>query len=217
MQVHEHLPKVFNIKTHTFIKMNWTELIGGAAMSAVIRAVVDVWKITRREKLKVPSETLARYTDIYNECMKPVLDNTYAMRFTISRVEDSGGPLIPGADVFVSIINEDYQRPLTPIMDLFQKWRADKHYIELLRSVCENGSVAININDLPDDSKQKRALSASGIQLTEVYFIAQTKTKLFIASISTPKNTFEETPRSRLYIEASINRLRNIFAEYHKK
>lgn len=207
---------VFNIKAHTFIKMNWTQLIGGAAMASFIREAFHFANRLRKERKKIPSNSIMKVTDIYAS-MKLALDNTTANRFTVERVEDSGGPLMPGADVFVSIINEDYQKPLKSIQDEFHRWRADKNYVEVLRSVCENGSAVVDVDQLPDDSLLKNIYRMQGIKYTEVYFIAQTKVKLFIATISTTDPTRFASDQDRTYIALAINELRNIFAEYYPK
>lgn len=208
---------LFDIKNHTFIKMNWTQVIGGAAMSTVIRETFAFFRRLRKEKSRIPSNSILKVTDIYTECMKPVLDHTSADRFTVSKVEDSGGPLIPGADTFISVINEDYQRPLGPISDHFQRWRADKHYIEILRNICENGSACIEVDQMSDESPLKSIYRMQGVKYMEVFFIAQTKVKLFIATISTTKETKFASDEDRSYIGISINNLRNIFAEYYHK
>lgn len=204
----------FNIKNHTFIKMNWIQLLGGAAMSTIIREGFSFVRRLKKERQKIPSNSLMRVTDIYAN-MKLVLDNTTANRFTLAKVEDSGGPLIPGSDVFVSIINEDYQKPLSSLTETFGKWRADKNYIEILRSVCENGSAQVDVDSLPEDSVLKSIYRMQGIHYTEVYFIAQTKVKLFIATVSTREAGKFESDADRSYIAISINNLRNLFRQYY--
>lgn len=206
----------FNIKHYTFVKMNWTELIGGAAMSTVIRETIAFFKRLRKSKRETPSRSILSVTDIYDN-MKLALDNTNASRFTLAKVEDSGGPLIPGSDVYVSVVNEDYVRPLKSITDMFQRWRADKTYIEVLRSVCERGSAKINVSELPEESPLRHIYAMEGITHVEVYFLAQTKVKLFIATISTNNPDGMETNADRSYIEISINNLRNIFKEYYNQ
>jgi len=195
--------------------MNWPEVIGGAAGAAIARAIVDVWKSVRREKLKLPSRSLNSVTEIYTDGLKPILTNSNAERVMISKIHDSGGPIVPGADVFLSMVYEDYEKTKTPVMDLFQKWRPDKYYIEMLLAVCKNGSAIVDISKLPNDSKQRGAETSIGVRLCEVYFIAQTKSVLYIATIGTSSEAMESNPLSRLYIDASIAKLRDIFKRYH--
>jgi hypothetical protein len=110
----------FNIKTHTFVKMNWLELIGGGLGATVLRIIADVIKSIRKERKLIPSRSLLKVKEIFTDCMKPVIDRTNAVRFTVSRIEDSGGPLVPGADLYLSIAYEDYQRPFVSIWISFK-------------------------------------------------------------------------------------------------
>lgn len=203
----------FNIKNHTFANMNLIEFIGTGGGSIVAREVCSLLFKMWRWKKRVPSRSIIKVTDIY-ENLKLVLDNTVACRVTIAKIEDSGGPLIPGADVFVSVINEDYTKPQKPITELFQRWRADKSYIEILRSVCEQGSAKVDISKIPDESTLRSVYETGGITHTEAYFIAQTKVKLFIATISTTEPNGFPTA-DRYHIELAVNRLRKVFKEYY--
>lgn len=205
--------QTFNIKNHTFAKMNLIEFIGTGGGSIVVREICSLLFKMWRWKKRVPSRSIIKVTDIY-ENLKLVLDNTVACRYTLAKVEDSGGPLIPGNDVFISIINEDYCKPQKPIAELFQRWRADKSYIEILRAVCEQGSAKVDVSNIPEESTVRSVYETGGIKHTEVYFIAQTKVKLFIATISTTEpDGFPQADRYN--IELSVNRLRKIFKEYY--
>jgi hypothetical protein len=103
-------------------------------------------------------------------------------------------------------------------MDQFQRWKLDKPFLELLNSTIEKGSAIVEVSKLPLESKQRIAYEEQGITYAEVYFIAQTKSKLFIATISTDQpNLVIQGRMSRTHIDASINNLRTIFSEYYRK
>lgn len=206
--------QTFNIKNHTFSKMNWIEFLSTGGGALILREAARLLNRMNAWKKKVPSRSIMKVTDLY-ETFKFVLDNTVACRFTIARVEDSGGPLIPGSDVYVSVTNEDYVKPQKPIADLFQRWKANKDYIEILRAVCENGSAKVDVSTLPKETTLRNVYDLSGIKHTEVYFIAQTKIKLFIATVSTDDPNGFVKAEDKVHIEIAINKLRNIFKEFY--
>jgi hypothetical protein len=210
------LRQAFDVRKHTFITMDWITLIGGAAGAKLIDRIWGTIAYYRRAK-RAPTRTLVDVNEIYERCFKPIINNTNAERVTISKVENSGGPLTPGTELYMSILNEDYSKPLQPTMDLYQRWRPDKYYLELLQSVCQNGSAIVQTELLPDDSKLKAIYRTQHVTFAEVYFIAQTNNKLFILTISTRSDNGLSHEADRAGIDIGVTAIRNLFAKYYKK
>ena len=208
--------QVFDIRKHTFISMDWITLIGGAAGAKLIDRIWGSIAYYRRVKI-APTRTLVDVNEIYERCFKPILGHTNAERVTISKVENSGGPLTPGTELYISILNEDYSKPMQPMMDLYQRWRPDKYYLELLQAVCKNGSAIVSTDNLPDDSKLKAIYRTQQVKFAEVYFIAQTNNKLFILTVSTRSDNGLSQETDRAGVDIGVTAIRNLFAKYYKK
>lgn len=207
--------QVFNAKKHVILTFDWTDLLSGSVIGAVI---TEVGALVRKyfDKRNVPSENLKKFNEMYNKGMKPVLDNTAAERFLIWKAENGGGSLYPGAEIFVSVLYEDYRRPLHSVQENFQRWLVDKTYLQTLMDMSTNGIVKITVEGLPE-SKLKTMMQGHDIAYTEFHFLAQTKTKLFFATISTTNKVSQYAePHDRAQIDVSINHLRNIFKKTAK-
>lgn len=203
--------------------MDWQLLLSGSAMGSIITEGIRLYTDWRK-KNKSPASSIVDLNDIYTKCMKPVLDGTPAERFLIVKIENGGGRITPGAQLFSSVIYEDYVKGRHSVMDKYQRLNTDKSTIELLIALCSQGSAKIKMSDLADDNRVKNFAAKDKITYSELYFLAQTDSKLFYCSIGTGLEfgkgvgdaaPFDE-PTTRAEIELSVNNLRNIFAKYIK-
>lgn len=207
----------FNIHKLSYNTMHWSLLLGSSGLGAIVSKLISLF-IEIKKGRTAASKSIVDINTIYTECMKPVLDNTEAERYLVVKVENGGGRITPGAQLFSTVIYEDYRRPLRTIMETYQRFKINKETTELLTSVVGQGSARVITKDLEKGNSLKIALEASEIRYVELFFIAQTNERLFYASIGTSNeklNPFDDSP-SRQAIEVSINNLRNIFTKYIK-
>lgn len=207
----------FNIHKLSFNTMHWSLLLGSSGLGAIVSKLISLF-IEIKKGRTAASKSIVDINTIYTECMKPVLDNTDAERYLVVKVENGGGRITPGAQLFSTVIYEDYRRPLRTIMENYQRFKINKETTELLTSVVGQGSARVTCQDLEKGSSLKTALEANDITYVELFFIAQTNERLFYASIGTSSkvpNPFDNSV-TRQAIEVSINNLRNIFTKYIK-
>lgn len=192
--------------------MDWTTLLTGSAAGTIISEIVKYFRVRNRSK-RAASGSMIDLNEIYNGCMKPVLDNTMVDRFLIWKVEDGGGRITPGAQLYNSVVYEDYRPPVESVLDEYQRLRVEKSTIEMLMSLCAQGSVSLVVEDLPIDNKLKTYYQRDNIVYAELYFIAQTPEKLFYCGIGTANkdNQHFDDPETRIEIDLAVNHLRNIF------
>lgn len=209
------IPELFNIKKYTYLKFDWQGFLIALVTGGVATKLIEATKwLTRKRKKTEPAQNLFKLNDVYMKCMKPVLDNTKMDRFTIFKVHDGGGPLMPGAQYYMTCLHEDYSKPLHSSFDDYQRFPLDKSLTNLFFNVTKNGSAVIETKDVEEDTLLFAIMNKRDMLNQQFYFIAQTSNAMFFAGISTtilPFAMIEPSEQSEIYM--AINRLRALFGD----
>lgn len=205
----------FNIKKYSFL-MDWTVIFSGSVGVVVTQIANFVGNARKRRRLAAPSNAILKVEEIYSKCMKPILDNTPAERCAIIAVENGGQMLMPGSPIYVSVVYNDYRKPLESVVDKYQRLQCDKDYIEMLSVAMREGYVNFRTEKIPDTAMIKPLLVDHKIKYTEIHFIAQTEKKMYMLSIVTTQDGDLQENHTRAQILLGVNSARNIFRDYIK-
>lgn len=196
--------------------MDWGQILSGSAVGGVLVELIRYMRDRFKQK-SLASDSLIKLNEIYSKCMKLVLDETPADRFIVFKAENGGGKIVPGVQLFASVLYEDYRQGSfnnKAILDKYQRWLCDKHYVEMLSQLCIKGSIKFNSSVLDDESRFKNVCIAENMYYCEMHFIAQRSDKFFFCLIaSSEKEENFSSARTRNNIDIGVDRLRNIFKE----
>lgn len=195
---------------------DWSEFLGGSAITALIQGG---WQyMNKRKETKVDlGQNIKDISEIHS-IMESVVAETFFNRFIIFVGEDSAGILAAGKNLYVTAQYEKIaqEEGLEPIIDIIHRWKADTAYYKIFSEVLTNGFVRLKTAEM-ENSKLKDIYTMQNIKLSKVYHLMTTKdhSRVFYCSVaSTVKD--DTTTEDKVFIESSIDKLRDIFARHRK-
>ena len=205
--------KTFNINKYTY--MDIITLLSGTLGGAIL---TEAGRITRyfihKKSITKPSLNINKINEIYVDCMKPVLDETKIDRFSVYKVSNGGSLLVPGVKFYLSMLYEDYSRPLKSEYDKYQEIVLDKSLTKLFLDATVNGQNIVSPKDFEENTSAREILIMRKIKHSQIYFIAQTNKSMFYAACSSTVSEIQEMePVEQAIIHLSVGKLREIFKD----
>lgn len=192
--------------------MTLTELLLSGGVSVALIGILGKYlefRWTNRKKGKATIDVIKAVANIY-EMMHRVTSETAVQRMVIFKAENGGGKPKVGAHIYVSAIMESIRTPVLPIVNEYQRLRADASYIELLSEVVTKGHAAYKSSEMPQ-SLLKTIYLAEKIKYSEVYFLHVTEDAIYYCSVATTEQDDFTEPATALAIQIAIDRISEIF------
>jgi hypothetical protein len=139
-------------------------------MSALLEFLLKIAEyIITRITFKTTQDSIERIITIYDS-MKALLHEALIHRCVIFKVENGGGKIKPGVNIYMSAIHEDYDpRFVKAIKFDIQRIQLDKQYLNVLANLLANGYADIFTDKLEDGSILKTKYTDAGIKYAEYY------------------------------------------------
>lgn len=208
---------VFNIKKFTYSTMDITQWIGaifsGGLLVQILRFIK--WYKTRKKKTE-PAANLAKVLQIYAH-MKDVLIHSEMDRFLIFELHNSGGLLMAGVQWKMTATYEDFSKPLKPVKEEYDGFSLDISLANLFKDATDTGKSVAEFDNTDEDTLLRAIMQIRGMKQMQIFFLAQSSNKIFIACISSNLVQYQhlmEEETNRIMI--AINNLRPIFKESSK-
>ena len=63
--------------------------------------------------------------------------------------------MVPGSDMFISALYEEYEKGLYPVMDKIQRYQIDKGFVDMISELCTQGHVSKKLSDMTENTKMR--------------------------------------------------------------
>lgn len=113
---------------------------------------------------------------------------------------------------FITVVDESYDFPASSSIDRFQKYRADKSYMALIKNILENPIFHLKVNEMEDGFLKNYYLS-QGINNSLVFSVQENEKQLWFVSLSFLGEIDLNDPKIRVAIDSTHHILENLISE----
>lgn len=174
-------------------------------MQTILLFLIQLFKFLTIFNL--PSRQIKRVVRIY-DAMHNIVEKTTVERCLIIKVHNSGGWVRPDTPLYITILYEDYSRPLQGIKSEYQKMEVDEDYLRMLRDLAKDKVLYIDTEKLKD-GLLKNQYMRDKIKYSEVHFLGQNRRNVYFCSMATTKATNFDTYTDKAVIQIGVNEIKN--------
>lgn len=162
-------------------------------------------------KRRTTGESIKQIIGIFDE-MKFVISETDAERILVFKIENGGGIIKPGVQLYYSVIYEDFEKAkFDSTKDRFQRIHLDSEALTMLSQAIDKKSIAVDASMLPQNSMMFGIWEQQGITYSEYYHLQSTKKCVFFCSVSTTSVTrLFASPMQHSIVSLSVEKIRQL-------
>lgn len=172
---------------------------------AILTFLASLFKFLR--VFNLPSKQIRKVVSIYDS-MHTIVEKTSVTRLLIIKAHNSGGWIRPDTPLYITVLYEDYTRPLESMKDDYQKMLIDEDYLRMLKDLTVTKKLQIDPKMLKEGIL-KAKYDGEGVKFAEVYFLGQDRRNLYFCTLTSITAENFDTYSDRSVIQVGVNNIRN--------